>query len=145
MLKFITFGVNKGDKFGEFKEENYASRLCMAVDKERRGLIMFEPDLEPGSEIQLMRRSLDFQYIRERAGDLLKRIGNRKPIFALYLDCAGRASAYCGTEGEEAEELQEAIGSKMPLLGMYSCVEIAKVGNDVQALDWTGVLCVFSE
>jgi hypothetical protein len=142
---FVTLGVNKGDKYGEFKEEEYANRLCMAVDKERGGLVMFEPDLEEGSEVQLMRRSIDFQYIGQRAQILLDGLGDRKPVFALYIDCAGRASAYCGTESEEAEEVQKVIGSKMPLLGMFSGVEIAKVGNDMQALDWTGVLCVFSE
>jgi len=142
---FVTLGVNKGDKFGEFREENYANRLVMGIDKSRGGLIMFEPDLKPGSEVQLMRRSLDFVYIRRRAEDILGRIGNRKPFFALYIDCAGRASAYCGTEREEAEEVQKIIGSRMPLLGVYSGVEIAKVGKGMQALDWTGVLCVFSE
>jgi len=142
---FVTLGINKGDKYGEFKEEEYANRLCMAVDKERGGLVMFEPDLKEGSEVQLMRRSIDFQYIGQRAQQLLDSIGERKPLFALYIDCAGRASAYCGTESEEAEEVQKVIGSKMPLLGMFSGVEIAKVGNDMQALDWTGVLCVFSE
>jgi hypothetical protein len=142
---FVTLGVNKGDKFGEFNEEEYANRMVMAVDKERRGLIMFEPDLKEGFEVQLMRRSIDFDYIRERTEDLLRRVESRKPFFALYIDCAGRASAFCGTEGEEAEEVQKVISSKMPLLGMYSGVEIAKVGGDIQALDWTGVLCVFSE
>jgi hypothetical protein len=142
---FVTLGVNKGSKFGEFKEEDYANRLCMAVDKERGGLIMFEPDLIVGSEVQLMRRSINFEYIGKRTGDLLKRIEDRKPFFALYIDCAGRASAYSGTEREEAEEVQKAIGSKIPLLGMYSGVEIARVGDDIQALDWTGVLCIFSE
>ncbi len=142
---FITLGVNKGDKFGEFNEEEYANRLCMAVDKNRGGLVMFEDDLQEGSEVQLMRRNVYFDYIAKRSEDLLERVGNRKPVFALYIDCAGRASAYCGTEREEAEEVQKAIGSKMPLLGMYSGVEIAKVGEDMQALDWTGVLCVFSE
>jgi hypothetical protein len=119
----------------------------MAVDKERGGLVMFENDLKEGFEVQLMRRSIDFEYIGERAESLLKRIKdeNRKPFFALYIDCAGRATTYCGTEGEEAEEVQKVIGTKMPLLGMYSGVEIAKVGADMQALDWTGVLCVFSE
>jgi len=92
-----------------------------------------------------MRRSIDFDYIRERTEDLLKRVRDRQPVFALYIDCAARASAYCGTEREEADEVQRAIGSRMPLLGMYSGVEIAKVGGDMQALDWTGVLCVFSE
>jgi hypothetical protein len=142
---FITLGVNKGDKFGEFKEEEYVNKLCMAVDKERGGLVMFGPDLTVGSEVQLMRRSIDFKYVGQRAEDLLARVGDRRPFFALYIDCAGRASAYCGTEGEEAEEVQRIIGPKMPLLGMYSGVEIAKVGGDMQELDWTGVLCVLSE
>ena len=28
---FVTLGVNKGDKFGPFNEEDYANRLVMAV------------------------------------------------------------------------------------------------------------------
>ena len=142
---FVTLGVNKGDKFGRFREEDYANRLVMAVDQERRALVMFEDDLKPGFEVQLMRRSIDFDYIGRRTNELLGGLEGRRPFFALYIDCAGRASAYCGTEREEAEEVQRAIGSRIPLLGMYSGVEIAKVGQDMQALDWTGVLCVFSE
>ena len=142
---FVTLGLNKGDKFAEFKEDNYANRLCMAIDKDRNALVMFEPDLVAGSEVRLMRRSIDFEYIGTRATQLLDRLNGRRPFLSIYIDCAARASAYCGTEREEAEEIQRFIGSKMPLLGMYSGVEIAKVGQDMQALDWTGVLCVFSE
>lgn len=141
---FVTLGVNKGQKFGPFNEEDYANHLCQAVDKERGGLVMFENDLRAGVEVQLMRRSIDFNYIEPRVNQLYERIGNRDPFFALYIDCAGRASTYCGTDGEEATEVQRTVGSRMPLLGMYSGVEIAKVGGVVQALDWTGVLCVFS-
>jgi hypothetical protein len=142
---FVTLGLNKGDKFGEFKEQDYANRLCMAIDKDRRALIMFEPDLVAGSEVRLMRRSIDFEYIGTRAKQLYDGLTDRKPFLAIYIDCAARAAAYCGTEGEEAEEVQRAIGSRIPLLGMYSGVEIAKVGAHMQALDWTGVLCIFSE
>ncbi|HEX8833907.1 MAG TPA: FIST N-terminal domain-containing protein [Abditibacteriaceae bacterium] len=141
---FVTLGVNKGDKFGPFREEDYANRLCCGVDKERGGLVMFEPDLTPGTEVQLMRRSVDFGYIGQRTNDLLKQLGGRKPVFALYIDCAGRASAYCGSEGEEASEVQRAIGD-IPLLGLYCGVEVARVGRDLQPLDWSGVLCVWSE
>jgi len=143
---FLTLGVNKGDKFGEFREEDYANRLCMSIDHERGGLVMFEPDLLPGSEVQLMRRSIDLQYMSARVDRLFEQVGERRPFFALYIDCAGRASALCGSDGEEAEEVQKALTARgVPLLGMYSGVEIAKVGGHVQALDWTGVLCVFSE
>ena len=142
---FVTLGVNRGDKFGEFSEEDYANRLVMGVDKNRGGLVMFEPDLQAGQDIQLMRRSIDFNYIGERARDILARIEGRRPFFALYIDCAGRISTYAGTEREEAEQVQQHICSKMPLLGMYSGVEIASVGGHMQALDWTGVLCILSE
>jgi len=141
----ITFGVNKGGKFNVFEEENYANRLCLAVDRERRALIMFEPDLVAGAEVQLMRRSIDFGYIKKRTDALLEKLDGRRPVFAFYIDCVGRCAAYSGMEKEEAAELQQHIGFRMPLLGIYSGVEIAKVGNDMQPLDWTGVLCVFSE
>jgi len=143
---FLTFGVNKGDKFGDFREEDYANRLCMSIDRDRGALVMFEPDLTAGSEVQLMRRSIDLQYMSARVDRLFAQVGERRPFFALYIDCAGRASTLCGSDGEEAEEVQKALTERgVPLLGMYSGVEIAKVGGQVQALDWTGVLCVFSE
>jgi len=141
---FLTLGLNKGDKFEEFREENWANRLCMSVDRERGGLVMFEPDLEAGMEVTLMRRSFDFEYVGDRARGLLHDLKGRRPFFAMYIDCVGRAAAYCGMEAEEAEWVQEALGD-IPLLGFYSGVEIAQVAGEVQALDWTGVLCVFSE
>ena len=93
-----------------------------------------------------MRRSIDLEYMSTRVDQLFAKVGNRRPFFALYIDCAGRASAICGSDGEEAIEVQKALTARgVPLLGMYSGVEIAKVGGHVQALDWTGVLCVLSE
>ncbi len=142
---FVTLGVNKGDRFGAFREEDYANRMCIGVDEERRGLIMFENDLRPGSEVQLMRRSLDVNYVGRRTRDMLSTLGSRRPVFAFYIDCAGRAGAYCGLDEEDAAEVQQALPADVPLLGVYSGVEIARVAGDVQALDWTGVLCLFSE
>ncbi|MDQ4045409.1 MAG: FIST C-terminal domain-containing protein [Chloroflexota bacterium] len=141
---FITLGVNRGDKFGEFREQDYANHLCMTVDQERRALVMFEPNLPAGTEVQLMRRSIDIDYVGVRTRELLARVAPRRPFFALYIDCCARASAYCDTESEEAEAVQQALGD-VPLLGFYSGVEIAEVGGSVEPLDWTGVLCIFSE
>lgn len=141
---FISLGLNQGDKFGEYNEDDYAVRLCMGVDRERGGLLMFGDDLQAGCEVQLMRRSIDFEYIGKRVEDLLRRVGDRKPVMALYIDCAGRAGAYAGTEREEAEEVQKVIGSRMPLLGWYVGCEIAKAGPAMQSHNWTGVLSVLS-
>ncbi len=142
---FVTLGQNRGDKYGDFNEADYANRLVAGIDRERKGLVMFEPDLVAGSEVQLMGRSVDFSYIARRTEELLARVEERHPFFAFYIDCAGRASAYCGSDGEEAAEVQRVIGTRVPFLGAYSGVEIARVGSEVRPLDWTGVLCVLSQ
>lgn len=143
---FVTLGVNKGDKFAEYREENYANRMCIGVDAARNGLIMFENDLIPGTLVQLMRRSMDFSYLKPRTDELFARVAaaGRRPLLAFYIDCAGRAAAYCGLDAEEADEVRQAIPPGVPLLGVYSGVEIARVGGQPQALDWTGVLCLLS-
>lgn len=143
---FLTLGVNRGDKWGDYNEDDYANRLCMGIDQDRKGLVMFEPDLVPGTEVQLMRRSVDFSYIRKKAEAMAERLKGRKPFFALYIDCMGRASAYCGSEHEEGAEIQAVFGADIPLLGMYTGVEIGPAGAVAQQpLDWSGVLCVMSE
>lgn len=142
---FITLGVNKGDRFGEVREEDYVNRLVMAVDKDRRALVMAEAALRTGSEVQLMRRSVDLEYVGRRADELYERVRDRSPFFALYIDCAARASAYCDTDREDAEEVQRALGPRVPVLGVYSGFEIGKVGSDLEAMNFTGVLCIFSQ
>lgn len=136
----VTLGVNRGDKFGAYREEDYATRLVMAVDKARGALVMFETALTTGTELQLMRRSVDFAYVTRRVADARRSVAGRRPFFALYIDCGARAGAYCGMEQEDAAEVQRAIGDSIPLLGVYSGVEIAKVGGELQALNFTGVL-----
>ena len=143
---FVTLGVNHGEKFGEFREDDYANRMCIGVDEARQGLVMFENDLIAGSSIQLMRRSMDFSYIGPRTAELFSRAkdAGRTPLLAFYIDCSGRAAAYCGLDAEEADEVRKAIPDGVPLLGVYSGVEIACLRGVPQALDWTGVLCLLS-
>lgn len=140
---FVTLGVNRGDRYS-YDEDNYINRLCLRADTQRKGLVMFEPDLQAGSRVQLMRRSVDMGYVRERAEALLAKLAGRELLFALYIDCAGRAGTYAGTEEEEAAQLQRALKGRVPLLGLYSGVELGMVRGTVQTLDWSGVLCIFS-
>lgn len=141
---FLAFGVNDGNKWGDFDETNYASRLCLAIDRERKALVMFEPDMVAGTEFQLMYRSLDFDYMMPRIDSLFANLEGRKAVFALYIDCAGRAAGYGGAEIEDALVVQRAVGNKVPLLGLYSGVEIASIKGRPRGLDWTGVFCLFS-
>jgi hypothetical protein len=142
---FVTLGVNKGDKFEVFNERNYANRLTLAIDEPGKSLIMFEPDLKNGDEVQLMRRSVDLDYIESGIADLRTKVNGSKPVFSFYINCAGRCKPYSGGDFEDAEEVQRIIGPSVPLMGFYSGVEIAKVGDKMRPLDWTGVLCMLCE
>ena len=141
---FVTLGVNRGEKFADLSEEAYANRLVLAVDEASRSLIMFEPDLKAGDEVQLMRRSVDLHYIEKGIKNLTAIVKGSKPVFSFYINCAGRAKPYAGGEFEDAEEVQKALGS-IPFMGFYSGVEVAQVKGKLQSLDWTGVLCMISE
>ncbi len=141
---FVTLGVNTGEKFGVFDEKEYANRLLLAVDIPSKSLIMFEPDLKTGDEIQLMRRSVDLDYIQSGIDELKSKLDGKNPIFSFYINCAGRAKPYAGGEFEDAEEVQKGVG-KIPFMGFYSGVEVANVKGKLQPLDWTGVLCLLSE
>ena len=141
---FVTLGVNRGEKFADLSEEAYANRLVLAVDEASRSLIMFEPDLKAGDEVQLMRRSVDLHYIEKGIKNLTAMVKGSKPVFSFYINCAGRAKPYAGGEFEDAEEVQKALGS-IPFMGFYSGVEVAQVKGKLQPLDWTGVLCMISE
>ena len=141
---FVTPGVNRGEKFADLSEEAYANRLVLAVDEASRSLIMFEPDLKAGDEVQLMRRSVDLHYIEKGIKNLTVIVKGSKPVFSFYINCAGRAKPYAGGEFEDAEGVQKALGS-IPFMGFYSGVEVAQVKGKLQPLDWTGVLCMISE
>lgn len=142
---FLIFGINRGDKWGNFNEENYASRLCLAIDKERGGIVMFEPDMVEGTDFQVMIRSFDFSYMTPEINRLFSEAGsNYEPVLALYIDCAGRAGAYAGTDREDALEVQNAVAGRVPLMGIYAGVEIAPVSGHPRALDWTGVFSLIS-
>lgn len=141
---FLLFGINHGEKWGEYDEKNYASRLCLGIAPECNGIVMFEPDMVPGTQFQLMFRSLDMEYIQPKVEEVLGRLDGREPAFAMYIDCGGRAAGYNGVDVEDAYAIQKALGKDIPLLGMYTGVEIAEIGGRPRGLDWTGVLCIFS-
>jgi hypothetical protein len=145
----LTIGVNYGEKFGEFKEDQYVNRLITGVLPNKEGIILFEPDLEAGTEIQFMLRDSDIilHSAEKNAARLLKQIteAGKTPYFGMYIDCAGRAAEFSNTETEEAEQVTRTFNQyKIPVFGFYSGVEVAPLLGKARGLDWTGVLMVIT-
>jgi hypothetical protein len=149
-LDFLTIGVNYGERFGTYKEGEYVNRLITGVTSDGRGVMLFEPDLENGVEIQFMTRDTErmAESARINTEMLLESIEERgeSPVFGIYIDCAGRAGGYLKTDVEEAAEVQNLFNQhNIPLFGFYSGVEIAPLLGKSRGLDWTGVLLVLTE
>ncbi len=149
-VQLLSIGVNHGKKFEPPLECHYVNRIITGVLPEDEGVILFEPDLEEGVEIQFMLRdSCEIvQSARRNTAELLTQVeaAGRRAVFGLYLDCAGRISILSNTDAEEAEEVRYLFNKrKIPFLGFYTGVEIAPLLGISRGLDWTGVLIVFSE
>jgi hypothetical protein len=146
----MTIGVNHGEKYGDFKEENFVNRLITGVPPNGEGIVIFEPDLKEGTEILFMLRNnkMMIESARKNSAGLLEKIiaNGEKPVFGLYIDCAGRTAKASDTLIEEASEVQNVFNQyNTPLLGFYSGVEVAPLLGKSRGLDWTGVLLVLAK
>lgn len=149
-IDFLTIGVNYGERFGKYREGDYVNRLLAGVTPDKKGIVLFEPDLEDGMEIQFMVRDAErmIESAKRNGSQLLRALTEKgvKPAFGIYIDCAGRAGNYLNTGIEEANEIQNIFNHYgVPLFGFYSGVEIAPFLGRGRGLDWTGVLIVLTE
>jgi hypothetical protein len=149
-LKLLTLGINKGERFSEFLETNYVNRLIVGISPDKKGIIPIEPYFHEGDEIQFMLRDNNrmIETAQQGAQTLIDKISseNKKPYFAFYINCAGRAANNCNSLNEECVEVQRVMNKHhIPLLGIYSGVEIAPYKNRSIGLDWTGVLFMLTE
>ena len=149
-VRRLTIGVNYGVKFEEFRENQFVNRLIAGVLPDREGILLFEPDLVEGSEILFMLRNnkMMMESVLKNSTELFEKImaKGEKPVFGLYIDCAGRAAILSETLTEEASEVQNIFNRyNTPLFGFYSGVEVAPLLGRSRGLDWTGVLLVLAE
>jgi len=149
-VRRLTIGVNYGGKFEEFRENQFVNRLIAGVLPDREGILLFEPDLVEGSEILFMLRNnkMMMESVLKNSTELFEKImaKGEKPVFGLYIDCAGRAAILSETLTEEASEVQNIFNRyNTPLFGFYSGVEVAPLLGRSRGLDWTGVLLVLAE
>ena len=149
-VSLLTIGNNCGRKFEEPEESNYVNRLITGIMPDRKGVAIFEPDFEEGTEVQFMLRDTTrmIESAKRNSTALVEEIkaDRRRALFGIYIDCAGRTADHSNTLTEEAYEVQNVFNQyKTPLFGFYSGVEVAPLLGKSRGLDWTGVLLVFAE
>jgi small ligand-binding sensory domain FIST len=149
-VRRLTIGVNKGEKFGDFKEGDFVNRLIAGVLPNGDGVVLFEPDLKEGTEILFMLRDAEemIRSARVNTGELFSELirSGRHPLLGLYIDCAGRVASYSWTRTEEGSEIISIFNQyDTPLLGFFSGVEVAPFWGVSRGLDWTGVLMMLTE
>jgi hypothetical protein len=149
-VKLLTVGVNYGDIWDLSEEATCVNRLILGALPNGEGISIFEPDLETGTVMRFMVRDTDemMRSARINAEVILEQIIRKgeRPVFGLYIDCAGRTAEYQNIASEEAAIIQDVFNLYgVQLFGFYSGVEIAPMPEKSKGLDWTGVLLVFSE
>jgi len=149
-VNLLTIGVNHGRRFEGPKESNYVNRLITGALPNGEGIGIFEPELEPRTEIQFMLRDTAkmIESAKRNSAELMEQIkaDGREALFGMYIDCAGRTATYSNTTTEEASVVQEVFNQyNTPLLGFYSGVEVAPLLQKSRGLDWTGVLIVLAK
>ncbi len=149
-IDLLTIGRYQGEPYSGTEEDLYVNRLITGVLPDGRGIALFEPDIAEGDEIVFMIRDPGMMTASARSQSLAlmeeMRAAGERPVFGLYIDCAGRTAFYSQTAVEEAAEVQQVLRRHgVPFLGFYSGVEIAPCGGGSRGLDWTGVLLVFGE
>lgn len=142
----VLLGRRSGEAHAPFEESEFINRLIIDVNAEDGSVSLFEADIRTGDRVQVMVRDneLLMESVERGVADTLEALGEQQPELALYIDCAGRASVFTGSEEEEARKVAVAISDRVPLLGFYAGREIAPFGGRSRPLDWTGVLVMFT-
>ena len=100
-VRRLTIGVNYGEKYGDYKEDEFVNRLIAGVLPNGEGIVIFEPDLDEGTEVLFMLRDSKkmIESAKQNSVKLMKQIktDRKKPVFGLYIDCAGRAASFGST------------------------------------------------
>ncbi len=141
-----TLGEKQGDPFAPYDESAYVNRLILSANREAGSITLFEPDFARGTRVQIMARDngLMLESVRHGIANINRAIVAERAFLALYIDCAGRASARSGAAVEEADLVRNGLPPGLPLLGFYSGVEVAPFDGYSRPLDWTGVITVLS-
>ncbi len=128
---------------GEY--EGCITRSLFKTDPES-GSIYLQSEIHEGTRVVFHHRT--FEAVIDRAVRMGKRlrgqIGDASPHFVLSFECGARSGPFLGHRGalDELCQVQEAVGSEIPWLGMYAWGEIAPVSSRNYFHNYTFPVCV---
>jgi hypothetical protein len=148
MISRLTIGVNLGDRY-KFNEAHYINRLILGTLPGKEGVVIYQPDLKEGTEFQFLIRDPKtmLESAKTTTSQLVGQIKSQglTPLFAIYVDCAGRTAQRSELLTEEAHEVRQILNAhRVPVIGFYSGCEIAPLFGKGRTLAWSGVLSVFA-
>lgn len=139
--------LDLGIKLPEELATEYDQFIVRApVSQNPDGSLNFATEIEEGTPVQFIRRDADKISANAKimAERIKTRLGEKKPIAVLHVDCCARGKMFFGGDAKEKgiDVIQDVLGKDIPWLGFYSYGEIAPISNENYYHNQTAVLCV---
>ncbi|NDJ18818.1 FIST signal transduction protein [Myxacorys almedinensis] len=128
-------------------DDDFVIRYLPAKD-DVAGSVTLQTEVLEGSSIWVTRRDPDriAQGVERAAQQIKTQIGDRAPELIFQFDCYGRGKSVLGERQklDLQKHLQQAVGSTLPWIGLYTNGEIAPVGETNSFHNYTIVLCAIA-
>ncbi|MCH9687455.1 MAG: FIST C-terminal domain-containing protein [Deltaproteobacteria bacterium] len=137
----------RAEHAGEY--DPYVVNTPMQLDVSQGALFFPGGRLQPGQQVQLMRRDPDKieRSARECAEQLSAASPEADACMVFQFDCAGRGQILFGSGAAQhtVDPVQEAFPSTVPWLGFHTYGEIAPIGGTTYFHTYTVALCALYE
>jgi small ligand-binding sensory domain FIST len=124
---------------------DFLVRSLVGVDQRSGAIAVAEP-VNVGQTLQFQIR--DAQSAREDLVAILEmleeRLGDRRPTFGCYFNCAGRGEGLFGIPDHDVTLITKHLG-EFPLVGFFGNGEFAPIGRRNFFHNYTGALVIFPE
>jgi len=124
---------------------DFLVRNLVGADQ-RRGALAVAERVRVGQTVQFQIR--DAAASREdlvaMLAEVAARLGDRRPAFGCYFDCAGRGRGLFGVPDHDIALIRERLG-EFPLIGFFGNGEFAPLGRRNFFHNYTGALVIFPQ
>lgn len=122
---------------------DFLVRNLLGIDQSS-GAVAVAERVKVGQTIQFQIRDAESsrEDLRATLESVAKRLGEARPAFGCYFNCAGRGQGLFGVPDHDVTMIREALG-EFPLVGVFGNGEFAPIGRRNFFHNYTGVLVVF--